>query len=177
MVSLCYFKELDLHGNADVANPRPVGRTSSVSASVYDESMCTCTCLRSDASKLLFQPGYLKVLKSMAISGQLQLYNIRSVVWRVRRGRGDKGREGGRDGGAEEGGREGGRKEGRGTDGGRERVSLYMPCVVISLLFWPFRLYYDLLFETECVLCLCKCTCDHCIVPPTLLSPPSPPHS
>jgi hypothetical protein len=37
----------------------------------------------SDASKLLFQPGYLKVLKSMAISGQLQLYNIRSVVWRL----------------------------------------------------------------------------------------------
>lgn len=36
-----------------------------------------------DASRLLFQSGYMKVLKSMALSGQLQQYNIRSVVWRL----------------------------------------------------------------------------------------------
>ena len=56
---------------------------------------------RSDASKLLFQPGYLKVLKSMALSGQLQQYNIRSVVWRVRLRERERGRVGGREGGRE----------------------------------------------------------------------------
>ena len=56
------------------------------------------TVCRSDASKLLFQPGYLKVLKSMALSGQLQQYNIRSVVWRVReRGGREEGSEGERE--------------------------------------------------------------------------------
>ena len=34
---------------------------------------------------MLFQPGYIKVLKELALSGQLQLYNMRSVCWRVRR--------------------------------------------------------------------------------------------
>ena len=41
---------------------------------------------RGDSSKLLFQLGYLKVLKELALSGQLQLYNIRGVCWRVREG-------------------------------------------------------------------------------------------
>ena len=39
---------------------------------------------RGDSSKLLFQLGYLKVLKELALSGQLQLYNIRGVCWKVR---------------------------------------------------------------------------------------------
>ena len=38
---------------------------------------------RGEASHLLFQPGYVQVLKQMALSGQLQMYNIRSVAWRV----------------------------------------------------------------------------------------------
>ena len=38
---------------------------------------------RVEASQLLFQPGYLHVLKQMALSGQLQMYNIRSIAWRV----------------------------------------------------------------------------------------------
>ena len=38
---------------------------------------------RGEASHLLFQPGYLHVLKQMALSGQLQMYNIRSIAWRV----------------------------------------------------------------------------------------------
>lgn len=36
-----------------------------------------------EASQLLFQPGYIHVLKQMALSGQLQMYNIRSVAWRL----------------------------------------------------------------------------------------------
>ena len=39
--------------------------------------------LRNEASRLLYQSGYLKVVKEMALSGQLQQYNIRSVCWRV----------------------------------------------------------------------------------------------
>ena len=38
---------------------------------------------RNEASQLLFQPGYIQVLKQMAMSGQMQMYNIRSVAWRV----------------------------------------------------------------------------------------------
>ncbi len=39
--------------------------------------------LRNEASRLLYQSGYFKVVKEMALSGQLQQYNIRSVCWRV----------------------------------------------------------------------------------------------
>ena len=65
-------------------------------------------------------------------------------------------------------GKEGG-KEGEGKDGerekGREKVSLYLLSVVISLLSWPFKLYYDLLFDGVCV-CVSVCS--------TLLFSPSP---
>ena len=44
--------------------------------------VCTQPC-RADSSKLLFQAGYVQVLKQMALSGQLQQYNIRSVCWKV----------------------------------------------------------------------------------------------
>ena len=44
--------------------------------------VCTQPC-RADSSKLLFQAGYIQVLKQMALSGQLQQYNIRSVCWKV----------------------------------------------------------------------------------------------
>ncbi|XP_064397885.1 TBC1 domain family member 5-like [Halichondria panicea] len=36
-----------------------------------------------EASRLLYQSGYFKVVKEMALSGQLQQYNIRSVCWRL----------------------------------------------------------------------------------------------
>lgn len=38
---------------------------------------------RGEASQLLYQPGYIHVLKQMALSGQMQMYNIRSVAWRL----------------------------------------------------------------------------------------------
>ena len=47
----------------------------------FDKSICLCS--RGEASQLLFQPGYIHVLKQMALSGQLQKFNIRSVAWRV----------------------------------------------------------------------------------------------
>ena len=40
--------------------------------------------------------------------------------------------------------------------GGEQGEGTYRyTCVVISLLFWPFKLYSDLLFEMEYVLYLC----------------------
>ena len=38
---------------------------------------------RSDGCKLLFQDGYLEVLKNLALSGELQKYSIRGVCWKV----------------------------------------------------------------------------------------------
>ena len=47
------------------------------------EFLLTVYLCRADSSKLLFQAGYIQVLKQMALSGQLQQYNIRSVCWKV----------------------------------------------------------------------------------------------
>ena len=40
---------------------------------------------RSDGTKLLCQPGYLKVLKQFALSGEMFKFGIRSVCWKVKR--------------------------------------------------------------------------------------------
>ena len=55
---------------------------------IYTASPCSAICVRayvrrSDGTKLLCQPGYLKVLKQFALSGDMFKFGIRSVCWKV----------------------------------------------------------------------------------------------